>query len=363
MDQQPGPGAGIPTGFPRCSAGVVAGCGIPAGKLPHRRRRPGVLLQRRGGIPGWPLAAQRGAMVAARLGVLPGPGYLPDPSLGGRLGGAPREIQRLRQHHQRQVRHPLPVRSAGGAARQRKQRVPRAVPGPGALHRPQRRSDHRPRPAGGQLAGSEDARRRRTATGEVDQLQPWPGTQPLGKRRAEHRRLPDQHPRPHCRQRHLFRPGSHRCPSCGGDLVAGQRQYGQYPLPGQRCRHPHPRCRHHRSLPRRAWRVRAGRLGTVGQLQPHHLAQEPSRRQRRAAAQCPAGRLDHQLHPAQPGFPRRHLEPPGLGGQPAPDALRPDQLGTRLHGRAGRLVDGEIQPFRQRPEVHHRHRRALPAQR
>ncbi len=75
------------------------------------------------------------------------------------------------------------------------------------------------------------------------------------------------------------------------------------PLPGQRCRHPHPRCRHHRSLPRRAWRVRAGRLGTVGQLQPHHLAQEPSRRQRRAAAQCPAGRLDHQLHPAQPGFP------------------------------------------------------------
>ncbi len=114
--------------------------------------------------------------------------------------------------------------------------------------------------------------------------------------------------------------------------------------------------------------VALGEYGQVdwelgGQLQPHHLAQEPSRRQRRAAAQCPAGRLDHQLHPAQPGFPRRHLEPPGLGGQPAPDALRPDQLGTRLHGRAGRLVDGEIQPFRQRPEVHHRHRRALPAQR
>ena len=85
-------------------------------------------------------------------------------------GGALRALQRLRQHHQRQARQPLPLQPRGVGAGQSQQRLPRTVAGPGELHQPGRLADHRQRPAGGQLAGGQAARRRGPGAGKVDQL-------------------------------------------------------------------------------------------------------------------------------------------------------------------------------------------------
>ncbi len=211
VDQQSRP---APRLRPRLAAGAaefLLGPGAAPRALRGRGRRSLVLLQRR--FQGTPRAGagHRRTVEPRRARRLSRPVHRPRRALATGDGGALRALQRLRQHHQRQARQPLPLQPRGIGAGQSQQRLPRAVAGPGELHKPGRLADHRQRPAGGQLAGGQAARRRRPGAGKIDQLQPRPGARSLAGPEPGHRRLSHRDPRPHRRRCHLFRTAGDRC--------------------------------------------------------------------------------------------------------------------------------------------------------